>query len=231
MRLKTLLRAGAMILAAVLTACQSDPTIVVMVVTATPTQQVEQPPVPTDVVQPTATATLAPQSTQSPVPTLDPTVNPFPTPTVREIYVAEQVFQRGRMFWLQPTGQIWVIIETEPGVGIWQVYEDKFKEGDPESDPNLVPPEGLTQPVRGFGMIWRGNPEIRDGLGWGVDTEFGFVSNYEYQPAGDVAEGQFIAAPGYHFLRSQYGDWFRFNEVNGTWQTITREQVGQTPTP
>lgn len=230
MRLKTLLCVLALSLTAALTACQSE-TIIVMVVTATPTEGSEQPPAPTLTVLPTETPVPDVLPTQSAVPTIDPTLDPFPTPTVREIYVAEQVFQRGRMLWLQPTGQIWVTIETEPGVGIWQVYEDRFQEGDMEFDPSIVPPEGLYQPVRGFGTIWRGNPEIREGLGWGVETELGFVTNYEYQPAGDVVDGSFIAAPGYHFLRSLYGDWFRFNEVNGTWQQITREQVGQTPTP
>jgi len=230
MRLKSLLCASALLLTAALTACQPDNTIIVMVVTATPTP-IEQPVIPTQVVLPTQTAASDLMPTQSPVPTLDPTLNPFPTPTAREIYVAEQVFQRGRMFWLQPTGQIWVVIETEPGVGIWQVYEDEFQEGGVEFDPNIVPPEGLYQPVRGFGLIWRGNPEIREGMGWGTETELGFVTNYEYEPTGELVDGEYVAAPGFHFLRSLYGDWLRFNEINGTWQTITREEVGLTPTP
>lgn len=229
MRLPTLLCALAMMLAAALTACQSE-TIVVMVVTATPTSEAAPTTIATQLPPPTLT-TPDPQPTLSAVPTIQPTLNPFPTPTIREIYVAEQAFQRGKMFWLQPTGQIWVVIETEPGVGVWQVYEDRFKEGDVEFDPQIVPPTGLYQPVRGFGTIWRGNPEVRDGLGWGVETELGFVTNYEYQPSGDVVEGEFIPAPGYHFLRSVYGEWLRFNEVNGTWQEITRAEVGQTPTP
>jgi len=228
MRLKSLLCASALMLTAALTACQPDNTIIVMVVTATPTSEI----VPTLIEQqatPMASPSLMP--TQSAVPTLNPTLNPFPTATAREIYVAEQVFQRGRMFWLQPTGQIWVIIETEPGVGIWQVYEDEFVEGGLEFDPNIVPPEGLYQPVRGFGLIWRGNPEVRDGMGWGTETELGFVTNYEYQPSGEMVDGEYVTAPGFHFLRSLYGDWLRFNEINGTWQTITREEVGLTPTP
>lgn len=228
MHLKSLLCASALMLTAALTACQPDNTIIVMVVTATPTSEI----VPT-LTEPQATPLASPSlmPTQSAVPTLDPTLNPFPTATAREIYVAEQVFQRGRMFWLQPTGQIWVIIETEPGVGIWQVYEDEFVEGGVEFDPNIVPPEGLYQPVRGFGLIWRGNPEVRDGIGWGTETELGFVTNYEYQPSGEMVDGEYVTGPGFHFLRSLYGDWLRFNEINGTWQTITREEVGLTPTP
>lgn len=234
MSLKSLVCALAVMLVATLTACQTDPTLIIMVVTATPATETGTgqpvPPDATPVVSLTATQP-APAATQSAAPTVSAEANPFPTPTNREIYVAEQVFQRGRMLWLEPTGQIWVLIETEPGVGLWQVYEDTFVEGQVEFDPAIVPPEGLYQPVRGFGQVWRGNPEVRDGLGWGVETELGFVTPYEYQPAGEVVEGEFIAAPGFHFLRSFYGDWLRFNEVNGTWQLITRAEATPTPTP
>ncbi len=161
--------------------------------------------------------------------TAAPRVEAAPTNTVRQIYVAEQPFERGRMFWLEPTGQIWVMIETEPGVGLWQVYEDLFREGDMEFDPTITAPEGLLQPVRGFGLIWRNNDEVRAGLGWGTDIEVGFVTNYEYQPGGEVIEGVFQSGPGYHYLQNQYGQWFRFNEINGTWQSVQR--AAPTPTP
>nr|MCU0464500.1 hypothetical protein [Anaerolineae bacterium] len=115
MSLKSLVYVLALMLAATLTACQTDPTIIVMVVTATPTTETGAgQPVPPDATsEPSLTATQpAPSATQSAVPTVSAEANPFPTPTNREIYVAEQVFQRGRMLWLEPTGQIWVLIET-----------------------------------------------------------------------------------------------------------------------
>jgi hypothetical protein len=228
MRLATMLCVLA-VLAAALTGCQGESTVIVMVVTATPTTELNSAALtPQPDLSPTPQP--SPMPTQSAVPTAEAAAA-FPTPTVREIYVAEQPFQRGRMFWLQPTGQIWVMLETEPGVGIWQVYDDAFKEGDLEFDPSITPPEGLLQPIRGFGTIWRGNPEVRQTLGWATDNEFGFVANYEYQPGGSLIEGEFVAGPGYHFLRSLYGDWFRFNEVNGTWQKIRRSEVGATPQP
>ena len=107
-----------------------------------------------------------------------------PTPTVRQIQVAEQIFERGRMFWLQPTAQIWVMVLTGEGVGDWYVYEDFFREGDPEFDPGIVPPdEDLKQPIRGFGRLWRENRNVREQLGWATTDEFGFVTRYEYHPA------------------------------------------------
>jgi hypothetical protein len=35
----------------------------------------------------------------------------------------------------------------------------------------LQPPEPLTQPIRGFGAVWRANPAVREALGWAVTGE------------------------------------------------------------
>jgi hypothetical protein len=45
------------------------------------------------------------------------------------------------------------------------------------------------------------------------------VSRYEYHAGGSVdAAGVYTAGPGYHVVYSLYGEQFRFNEVDGTWQ-------------
>jgi hypothetical protein len=173
-------------------------------VTATPTTDAE--------VTPTQQATRR----RGPTPTLDP----FPTPTISEIQVAEQLFENGRMFWLQPTNQIWVMVETGDGSGVWTVYEDLFVEGDVEFDPQIVAPTGLLQPERGFGRLWRETEDVQDAIGWALEPEIGYVSHYEYRPAGEVMDGVYIQAPGYHILSSNYGEVFRFNEINGTWQRL-----------
>jgi hypothetical protein len=208
-------------------ACAQSPVIVYIVVTATPdganpnTAQVTA--APTEAAQaltPTAEATSGNAGTPDPNATLEK--------TVRQIYVAEQPFQRGRMFWLEPIDQVWVMVETEPGLGIWHVYEDLFEEGDPELDESLVPPTGLFQPVRGFGLIWRTGEDLRTNMGWATDVEVGFVTNYEYQPGEGSTAANFVH--GYHFLQNQYGEWYRFNEINQTWQQIQRETPTATPT-
>jgi hypothetical protein len=122
------------------------------------------------------------------------------------------------MFWVEPTKQIWVLVVEGPGHGAWTVYEDTFEEGQPESDPSIVPPTPLLQPMRGFGKLWRDNPEVRDELGWAETPEFGYVSNYEYHPGGEVVDGEYVPGPGYHVLFSLYDEAFRFNEEDGTWQ-------------
>jgi hypothetical protein len=124
------------------------------------------------------------------------------------------------MYWLQPTNQIWVMVNSGDDVGVWRVYQDTFVEGEAEFDPDITAPQGLLQPERGFGKLWRNNQEIRDALGWALEPELGHVTNYEYQPEGAMVNGTFEMGPGYHLLTSFYGDVFRFNEVNATWQAI-----------
>ena len=190
--------------------------------------------IPTTIVTPfdiLSSATTPPTETPSALtPSATPPPANFPTPLFQQIQVAEQLFENGRMFWLQPTGQFWVLVVTSEGHGTWSVYEDTFEEGEPESDPSIVPPEGFFQPVRGFGKLWREVQQVRDQLGWAVTPEFGFVSRYEYHAGGTVnaqgtydpnivnAQGTVEPANNYHILYSLYGEQFRFNTSDSTWQ-------------
>ena len=155
---------------------------------------------------PTATATIT------------PTPDPFPSPIVGSIYVAEQRFERGWMFWLQPNRQIWVLSLSDDGQNTWSVYDDSFADGDAETDPQILPPEGRFQPVRGFGKLWRENPEIRQALGWALDSELGHTARYEYHHGGFVNDANsYVPAPGYHLVTSLSGDRFQFDEETFTW--------------
>lgn len=202
----------------VITACQGPPaTQIYIVVTATPGADSPSPgPLNLD-----AAAEQTQEPEQTPTPALTPTPDPFPAPVISQVYVAEQRFENGRMFWLQPTDQIWVMVNTEDGQGIWLTYDDTFEEGDVEFDPTIVPPENLYQPVRGFGALWRSNLEVRRALGWAIELEFDHVSPYEYHFNGIVDENnEFTKEPGYHLLGSLYGDIFRFDEATSTWQRV-----------
>jgi len=204
-------------------ACQGPPpTQIILVVTATPlpdestTAQIVPTEIPVEI-SPTVEPTAELPATVTPKPS--PVADVVPTPTITQIQLAEQVYEHGRMFWLQPTGQIWVMIVKTEGRGDWQVYEDTFVDGEPEFDPDIVPPDGMEQPKRGFGKLWRENPQIRDELGWAITPEFGYVSRYEYHPGGEVnANNQYVPGPGYHILLSLYEEAFRFNEADHTWQ-------------
>src|SRR5690606_23983632 len=165
---------------------------------------------------PEALAAAPTVATSTPTPTATP--DPRPTATTGQIQVVEEVLERGRMFYIEPLDQIWVMVVTGEGRGTWSIYPDTFEEGDAEFDPSIVPPDGLMQPERGFGKLWRENPEVREALGWAVTPEFGYVSEYRYQPGGHFDEnGEFVPGPGYHVLFSLYGEAFRFNEEDNTW--------------
>jgi hypothetical protein len=86
---------------------------------------------------------------------------------------AEQHFERGVMLWNRTEDRVYVLSDDRPSRD-WQSYTDEWDEGEPESDPNIVPPAGLYQPVRGFGLVWREQPGVRERLGWAVDTEAGY---------------------------------------------------------
>jgi hypothetical protein len=88
-------------------------------------------------------------------------------------WAAQQPFEHGFMLWLEPSQTIYVFFENYSGHS-YRSYIDTFKESDPESDPSLVPPAGLLQPIRGFGLVWRTNPEVHDYLGWATAPESGF---------------------------------------------------------
>ncbi len=86
---------------------------------------------------------------------------------------AEEHFERGVMLWSKAEDRIYVLFDDgqQPA---WVAYVDEWDEGEPESDPSIVPPPGLYQPVRGFGLVWRERPGVRDRLGWAVDPEWGY---------------------------------------------------------
>jgi hypothetical protein len=73
------------------------------------------------------------------------------------------------MIWVQQQDAIYVLYDSA-NFPRWEVYRDVFEEGMPESDPSLdsLAPVYTWQPRRGFGMIWRDNPQVRHRLGWSV---------------------------------------------------------------
>jgi len=108
-------------------------------------------------------------------------------PAAEAIYptAAEQPFEHGRMIWLKETrvgefvdeNVIFVLYEN----GQLEKYQDKWMPNEPDSDPTFVPPEGLYQPIRGFGKLWRENKSVRERLGWARTPEQGFEG--AWQPA------------------------------------------------
>jgi len=91
---------------------------------------------------------------------------------------AQQAFENGFMIWLANEAMIYVFynngVQGPTFTGpYFHAYADRFREGDPENDPTLVPPEGRYQPVRGFGLVWRTEADVRTTLGWAIAPESG----------------------------------------------------------
>jgi hypothetical protein len=91
---------------------------------------------------------------------------------------AEQPFENGRMVWLEEVRGETFVTQRQILVfyddGKYEQYQDTWMEGQPESDPSIVPPSGMYQPVRGFGKLWRETAGVRDKLGWATVPEQGF---------------------------------------------------------
>lgn len=172
----------------------------IVIVSATP----DGTPVATESVD--STPELTPEITE----------NAMPAPISDEIIVAEQIFESGRMVYVQPRGEIWVMLDNN---NEWQIYEDTWEDGLPESDPNLIVPEGLYQPIRGFGKLWRENEIVRNTLGWAIGQEQGNITTYTYVFGGEIDDnGEFVQGPGYHTIPSYFGGAFIFDETNSTWR-------------
>ncbi len=125
---------------------------------------------------------------------------------------AEQVFERGRMIWVENLDRIYVIFEDGQSPR-WAQYEDEFEEGQPERDGGLVPPApNLVQPIRGFGLVWRSYPRIQERLEWAITPELPFDGMYQADsPEASVAT---------LYLRMHEGNILALDSLTGEWEVL-----------
>jgi hypothetical protein len=90
-----------------------------------------------------------------------------------------QRFEHGLMLWAKSFGArepTIIVLYYNTGYRPWETYQDNWVADLPENDPSLIPPSGLYQPIRGFGLLWREghdgllNP-MRERLGWALAPE------------------------------------------------------------
>ena len=98
-----------------------------------------------------------------------------PTEAEKGVWAAEEVFIGGYMFWRSDTDHIYAVYND----GTWQDFVDTWNEGDPISDPAIVPPPGYYQPLRGFGEVWRDNATVMSKLSWATTEERGYYASVE----------------------------------------------------
>lgn len=145
------------------------------------------------------TATLPPDT---PTPTLTAVACPLPITTTLTLVLdasaasslgcprneamvmaaARQPFEHGLMLWRKDVNLIY-------GLGpdqTWFFTGDTWRDGDPSDDPAIIPPNGLYEPVRGFGKVWRERPGVREALGWATAEEAAFNAIIQEFPSGAV---------------------------------------------
>jgi len=125
------------------------------------------------------------------------------TEAEKTIWMGEQTFIAGRMFWRSDNTQIYVLNAN----GTWQQVADTWTAAEPEWDTGIVAPAGYYQPKRGFGKVWRNVLGVRSALNWGTIEERGFNGAVQ-----SFSNGLMIYSPwgGIYVL---YGDgrWERFS--------------------
>jgi len=96
---------------------------------------------------------------------------------------ASQLYERGGMFWLQgPPPVIYALL----GSGRFQRYDDTYNATTDPFSGGEAPPPGLLEPVRGFGKVWRLNPDVRNGLGWAKNDEIGGTASVQLFDRGQM---------------------------------------------
>jgi hypothetical protein len=97
--------------------------------------------------------------------------------------------------------------------GTFARYNDTWTEDQPVDDPNITAPNGLFQPVRGFGKVWRETPGVRDRLGWATNAEQGSTGAYQRFDYGTM-----VQLDNTNQIYVFYGDLYW--QSTGTWQVF-----------
>jgi len=77
----------------------------------------------------------------------------------------EQGFQYGYVVNNQDTKNMYILFGK---VGKWTTMPDTWVNGDPISNPSLIPPYGYYQPEYGIGKMWRNEDNFSQRLGWAI---------------------------------------------------------------
>jgi len=135
-------------------------------------------------------------------------------------WAAEQSFENGRMIWLEEIhGEGYVaegLILVFYNDGKYEQYEDTWTDAEPESDPALMPPEGLYQPTRGLGKLWRERPSVRDRLGWALAPEQGFDSAWQQKIVESIPSVAFVRVLDGKIIEIDGWGW----ETGGNWKPM-----------
>jgi hypothetical protein len=93
---------------------------------------------------------------------------------------AAQYFEHGFMIWTEQPDRFYVFFD-EGHEFIWSEAPYTFETPTPVE--TASPPSGYSEPVSGFGRVWRGEisglDKVRQRLGWATGLEFAFETAYQ----------------------------------------------------
>lgn len=108
---------------------------------------------------------------------------------------AEQHFENGLMLWVGGEDRIYVLFDDGNSPN-WSAFSDEWDPGEPDRDPDISPPPGLFQPVRGFGLVWREQSGVRERLGWATAEEIPYSTALQRPSYAKYNETYIWAAEG-----------------------------------
>ncbi|MCB9452084.1 MAG: hypothetical protein H6672_11640 [Anaerolineaceae bacterium] len=123
-------------------------------------------------------------------------------------------FQNGLMIWVQQQDAIYVLFDSA-NFPRWQVMNDLYTDGMPETDPAFAnAPPYTWQPRRGFGLLWRSDFNIQQRLGWAV-SEYETPYTIQVQTAADGSIYLNDTRGGILHLLPGGQDWQRYESHGG----------------
>ncbi|MFN8530746.1 MAG: hypothetical protein U0670_19235 [Anaerolineae bacterium] len=114
------------------------------------------------------TAAFTPTPTMPPYATSIPTLEPIQNSVTLSTYAAYQLYEQGFMIWRADTQDI-LVFHGSTG-GDFTVYPYTYYAAGDENTPQ-IPPEGLINPINGFGRVWGNFAREHQLLGWARTTE------------------------------------------------------------
>lgn len=211
-----------------------------VILISTPTAWPSLTPVPTATATATATSHPAAEHPRPVFPTATPQPSATPEPVVCVIpwffepapaglcpqtaaltsFAAAERFEQGQMFWIESNDIHFVLFNAhslpEDGRQTYRAFTPLVLLPGASIHNQLVltPPEGMYQPVSGFGLIWRNEvaslpPEVRHAIGWATEREYGFTATFQCAAVQNVM----VAC----FLQDPYGQIISFDWQNKLW--------------
>ncbi|NPV67729.1 MAG: hypothetical protein HPY64_11335 [Anaerolineae bacterium] len=134
-----------------------------------------------------------------------------PDAAVVESTHIEQMFEGGRMIYVEAEDQVYVLF-SDGRTPAWTAFQNRYVGGQtPDEDTNFVPPPGRYQPVRILGVIWRGSDPVRNRLALGLQPEVTYEGALQ-----TATEGQAKTI----YLRSADGSVLRLEAQGRGWGVI-----------